>query len=92
MSSKEYCLAPPQDRTAMFSGRFIGGIDFDDKGEFATVSFRLPVNVLRRLLFHPSRFISITSMEIRDLLRAVRNNKEEPTELRVAAANVLGRR
>jgi hypothetical protein len=94
MSSKVYCLAPPQDPLAILNGSFVGSVDFgtDENGEYGDITFRVPVKVLKKLIIRPSRSLDITSAEVVSLLRAIVSNESESPELRAASAKVLGRR
>lgn len=64
--------------------------DSDDFGEFAVLSFRVSVNDLKKLAANRSRFLEVSSIEIRSLLKAIVGNPEESEETHLKAIDILG--
>jgi hypothetical protein len=63
--------------------------DFDDFGEFGVLSFRVPAEVLMKLVSHSRRSLQVDTAEVRSLLKAIIENEIEPEDLRKKSEQIL---
>jgi hypothetical protein len=64
--------------------------DADERGEFAVLSFRVPVADLKRLAASRTRFLEVSSTEVRSLLTGIIGNPQESQSIRQKATEILG--
>ncbi len=63
--------------------------DCDDYGEFGVLSFRVPAEVLSKLVRHPGRYLQVDAAEVQALLTAIIKNEIEPESLRKKSEQIL---
>jgi len=63
--------------------------DCDDYGEFGVLSFRVPVEVLTKLVRDPGRYLCVEAGEVQSLLTAVLRSVTEPEDLRKKSEQIL---
>ena len=63
--------------------------DCDDFGEFGVLSFRVPAEVLTKLVRHSRRYLRVDTAEVRSLLEAIIKNDIEPEDLRKRSQQIL---
>jgi len=64
--------------------------DCDDYGEFGVLSFRIPSDVLKKLVRDSRRYLRVDAAEVRSLLIAIIKNESEPENLRKRSEQILG--
>ena len=63
--------------------------DCDDYGEFGVLSFRIPSDVLKKLVRDSRRYLRVDAAEVQALLTAIIKNEIEPESLRKKSEQIL---